>query len=126
MARQNEAVKKEQTFLRSNFATRNVDIVQGQRQGARKPNNHSQRKTKTWSKFQNSKQVASRKCDRSGKAPDHLKTLCPAHDAACFKCKKVGHFSAMCRSAKTVDTVVKNAHSDVAFLGEMDQSKHHG
>ena len=27
----------------------------------------------------------------------------------------------MCRSAKKVDTVVKNAHSDVAFLGKMDQ-----
>ena len=27
------------------------------------------------------------------------------------------------RSAKTVDKVVKNAHSDVAFLGEMDQSE---
>ena len=47
--------------------------------------------------------------------------MCPARDAACFKCKKVGHFSAMCRSAETVDTVIKNAHSDVAFLGEMDQ-----
>ena len=27
----------------------------------------------------------------------------------------------MCRSAKTVDTVEKNAHSGVAFLGEIDQ-----
>ena len=36
--------------------------------------------------------------------------------------EKVGHYSVMYRSAITVDTVVKNAHSDVAFLGEMDQS----
>ena len=34
----------------------------------------------------------------------------------------MGHFSAICRSAKTVDTVVKNGHSDVAFIGEMAQS----
>ena len=27
----------------------------------------------------------------------------------------------MCRLAKTVDTFEENAHSDVAFLGEMDQ-----
>ena len=76
---------------------------------------------KTWTKVQNSKQVASRKCDRCEKSPDHPKAMCPARDAACSKCKKVGHFSAMCRSARTVDTVVKNAQSDVAFLGEMDQ-----
>ena len=127
MARQNEAIKTEQTFLRSNLATggsSNVDVVQGQWQGARKPNKHSQRKMKTWSKVQNSQHVAPRKCDCCGKSPDHLKAMCPARDASCFKCKKVGYFSKMCRSAQTVDTVIKNAHSDVAFLGEMDQGDH--
>ena len=47
--------------------------------------------------------------------------MCPARDAACFKRKNVGHFSAMCRSVKTVETVVTHTHSDVAFLGDMDQ-----
>ena len=103
----------EATLLRSN-----VDIVQGHGQGARKRNKYSQRKKKTCTKVQNSKHVASRKSDRCGNSPDHLKAICPARDAACFKCKKVGHFSAMCENGSTV---VRNAHSDVAFLCEMDQ-----
>ena len=62
--------RQEQTFLRSKLATggsSNVDVMQDQGQGARKPNKHNQSKTKTWPKVQNSKQVASRKCDRCGK-----------------------------------------------------------
>ena len=62
-----------------------------------------------------------RKCDHCGKLPAHQKVMCPACDTACFKCKKLGHFSTMCRSVKMVDAVVKNAEFDVAFLGEMNQ-----
>ena len=46
MARQNEAVKKGQSFLRRNLATggsSNFYVVQCQGQGVSKPNKHSQK-----------------------------------------------------------------------------------
>ena len=49
MTRQNEAAKKEQSFLRSNLATAgsgNIEVVEGQ--GARKPNKYSRRNPKTF------------------------------------------------------------------------------
>ena len=111
LARQNEAVKKAHNLLRSILSTggsSNLDVVQGQ--GVRKINKHSQRKPKT---SRIGKVRSLREITRS--------PLCVQHS---FKCKKMGHFSAMCRSAKTVETIIKNVHSDVAFLGEMDEDDH--
>ena len=39
-------------------------------------------------------------CKRCGKSPAHKRTQCPAKDAHCRKCKKKGHFQAICLSAK--------------------------
>ena len=44
-------------------------------------------------------------CKRCGKSPAHKRTQCPAKDAHCRKCKKKGHFQAVCLSGK-VNTVV--------------------
>ena len=38
------------------------------------------------------------KCSRCGKYPGHGRQACPANDAECRKCKKKGHYAALCRS----------------------------
>ena len=37
-------------------------------------------------------------CPRCGKSPGHDKLHCPARTATCRRCKKRGHFQAVCRS----------------------------
>ncbi|XP_068671157.1 uncharacterized protein [Montipora foliosa] len=55
-------------------------------------------------------------CKRCGKNPAHKRTQCPAKDAYCRKCKKKGHFQAVCLSGK-VNTVVDDGST--YFLGAL-------
>ena len=50
------------------------------------------------------------------KSPTHKRTQCPAKDAHCRKCKKKGHFQAVCLSGK-VNTVVDD--DSTCFLGAL-------
>ena len=56
-------------------------------------------------------------CKRCGKSPVHKRTQCPAKDAHCRKCKKKGHFQAVCLSGK-VNAVVDD-DTDY-FLGTLN------
>jgi hypothetical protein len=62
-------------------------------------------------------------CYRCGKSPVHKREACPAINATCLKCKKQGHFAAVCRSKKvrsvTEETDPKCSCSEDYFLGEM-------
>ena len=44
-------------------------------------------------------------CSRCGRKPVHDRQHCPARDAVCRKCRKRGHFQAVCRSSPQVGTV---------------------
>ena len=59
-------------------------------------------------------------CKRCGKSPAHKRTQCPAKDAHYRKCKKIGHFQAVCLSGK-VNTVVEDDTDH--FPGALDSDK---
>ena len=67
---------------------------------------------------------SSKACSRCGKYPAHDRQHCPARDATCRKCKKRGHFQAVCRSAR-VGGIQVNAEMgeslDSAFLGSVEE-----
>ena len=48
-------------------------------------------------------------------------TLKPAREAVCHKCKKRGHYEAVCRSAKVIRLV--EGEEDDLFLGEISTKK---
>ncbi|XP_048586199.1 uncharacterized protein LOC116611839 [Nematostella vectensis] len=56
------------------------------------------------------------KCGRCGKTPAHARAQCPAADAECHKCKKKGHFKAMCRSEKSVREVSDNSEPSLGTI----------
>ena len=49
---------------------------------------------------------SSKQCSRCGKGP-HPRQSCPARDAVCHNCKKKGHYSSQCFSAKSGTGVTK-------------------
>ena len=105
--RQSESVKSQQS------------IVRGQ-DGASQPVNvdriHKSKPQKSQKNWQNLNGKAGKQpvsqgdpandvCKRCGKSPVHKRNQCPAKDAHCRKCKKKGHFQAVCLSGK-VNAVV--------------------
>ena len=62
------------------------------------------------------------KCNFCGRSPAHQKAMCPAREATCFNCRKVGHFGVVCRATNSVDAISKHPDPEVAFLGEVTQN----
>ena len=60
-------------------------------------------------------------CSWCGKSPKHDRQHCPAREAVCRKCKKKGHYQAVCRSTAQVSVVQETTVSD-AFLGAVTNS----
>ena len=48
------------------------------------------------------------KCTRCGRAPAHDRRNCPARNAACRKCGKVGHYQVECRSKSVQEVEVSD------------------
>ncbi|KAK2558287.1 hypothetical protein P5673_019409 [Acropora cervicornis] len=71
---------------------------------------------KTYKQSVGQNDVSNVVCIRCGKSPAHKRTQCPAKDAHCRKCKKKGHFQAVCLSGK-VNTVVDD--NSTCFLGAL-------
>lgn len=61
------------------------------------------------------------KCQKCGRGP-HDKQNCPAKDAECFTCKKMGHFSTVCRNKKSV----RQVDQDKFFLGSLELEDENG
>ena len=88
-ARQNEAVKKQQTTIRaSGERMTEMDAVKSS----------SQKYWKQKNKFPNTQQnsVNRNGCMRCGKKINHPRDQCPAKEAECHKCKKRGHYAKCC------------------------------
>ena len=58
-----------------------------------------------------------KQCTRCGKKPSHPRKDCPAREAECRKCKKVGHYQSQCRT-KSVSEVTEAQETGFLFTGE--------
>ena len=118
-ARQSEAVKKQQAVVRGQpqeALSSSIDRVE--RQTTRFTRKPWQDKPPNKSLY--TQQQSTNNCTWCGKFPSHSRHLCPAREAVCHKCRKKGHFKAVCRSAYNVSvvTVAEEDSSDSdAFLG---------
>lgn len=127
-ARNSETVKSQQSTVRgsptlpvSTHAAVTVDAIHVRPRRGRTGQFH--RRTTDASATRSVQQQSgsassSRKCTWCGNA-QHPRDRCPARKARCRKCKKMGHFAAVCRSINQrtgcVNTVVEEA-----FLGAID------
>ena len=59
--------------------------------------------------------------DVENRQTGYSKERCPAREAVCHKCKKRGHYEAVCRSAKVIRLV--EGEEDDLFLGEISTKK---
>ena len=64
------------------------------------------------------------KCGRCGRER-HPREKCPAKDAKCHNCQKVGHYSALCRR-RTVSTLQEGDTIEAAFLDTLTPKKKNG
>lgn len=114
--RQAEVVKQQQPALRGVVKDTRVGAVQSKQHTKPK---HTPQKSKPDAK-PNSRPESS-KCSWCGKSPSHSRQKCPAKDATCRKCKKTGHYEAVCRSAAKVSSI--EGEQD-AFIGTVtDRTK---
>lgn len=123
--RQHEEIKKQQPVVRETnvkeIKEANVDLLK-----LKKTTYKDNQTRKTFGvKGQHEYEKGHKHCGRCGKSPAHSKNNCVARDAECRKCRKKGHFAALCRSGR-VGTVMEDEDSTL-FLGAVfagPQPKH--
>ena len=101
MIQQSEAVREQQTFLNEKeqkFESGNLDSLKPKRQ-------HQQS-----SRAKSTRSSTGKVCGHCGKGP-HGRDKCPAREATCHRCQKIGHYSSQCRAK-----VGAGQHIDTAFL----------
>eukprot|EP00731_Ephydatia_muelleri_P034154 Em0049g1a len=109
-SRQAESVKKQQAIIRcgqSQPQPANIDAVSPGRQQQQQPLRTKGPQPAIWKSTQSTHGTQS-KCPNCGKGFPHDRSNCPARNATCNKCGKLGHFQAVCRSS----TRVKEVFSD--------------
>ena len=99
-ARQSEAVKQQQKTLRSHFSEEPTGGTLGKDVSAVEKGKKKPTETRTTTSFKET-------CGRCGRTPGHNRANCPAREAKCSKCQKIGHYGAQCRS-KFVSEVVSD------------------
>ena len=93
-----------------------VDAV---KTGIHKSPSHSKRSEPSKRKAQGR---TTNKCTRCGKTPFHERQNCPAKNATCRECNKIGHYASECRT-KSVHEVSTESMSDTeVFLGAIQQA----
>lgn len=103
LARQSEAVRKQQATIRGTESS--IEAIKG--------TGHYQKR-----KPRPAAQAQPQVCTRCGKAPLHGKGQCPAKDVTCHKCGKRGHYKSMCKSKPGTSIWAVNADLDPdVFLG---------
>ncbi|XP_042150091.1 uncharacterized protein LOC120850155 [Ixodes scapularis] len=114
LARQSEAVKKQQVALHKS-PEENVDRIfrkDASQQGGKERNGE---KKSSRSSLPTSEKV----CSRCGNER-HKTNKCPAIKATCNKCRRQGHYARVCRSSTTLREVTT---SETAFLGTVFTSE---
>jgi len=127
MARQSEAVRKQQAELRQEEdEDLKLDAVHKEmyrQDSTKKPKSG---KGGNWKNFQKTRKEKPMKsnCMRCGKSPYHVKDLCPAKEAVCHQCKRTGHYMSQCHSKTVLHEVKEDCDSDEgqAFLGAVDSN----
>lgn len=119
LGRAYETAKQQSKNIAAGTETPSVQSVQHRKYGAKmhKPNREKEHSRPTV-----------RKCTRCGKHEVHDKKNCPAKDAECRKCKKKGHYAAMCRSnVRCVQTTGEddNVLGCVETIGAIDNDMWH-
>ena len=105
-ARQHESVRQQQEVIRGGQTPVSVEAaVQSKRPGElqiSQPKSNSKQFTPPQNPY---KQPQKLSCTRCGKAPFHPRHQCPAREAECHKCRKIGHFQSMCRTIQDLSQV---------------------
>lgn len=99
--RMKEEVKMQQAVLRGVEASDNLDRIYSLRRGRGRQQSYGVPR-------QRAKEgtATTKCCSRCGTAPQHAFSLCPAKQSERHKCKKKGHWTAMCRK-KVVHEIKK-------------------
>jgi len=115
--RQNEMAKKQQSLLHGETTDHNVDSIRYKGKGPKPQAEKGKFSREMPPKFrQNSKWC--------GGTQYHQWKDCPARDASCRKCKKKGHYAAVCRSTRAVHAVTQQRwqaddEEEYEFLGSV-------
>jgi len=107
-ARQHESVRQQQEVVRSGQTSASATVeaavyskmpVKGKLSQSKQYNMQSAPGPISY------RQQQQQLCTRCGKAPFHPKHQCPARDAECHKCGKIGHFQSMCRTVRGLSEI---------------------
>ena len=103
-AQQHESVRQQQEVVRSGQTSTMVEAAVQSKipSGKGKTSQPKQQFPSVQNPYNYQQQLM---CTRCGKAPFHPKHQCPARDAECHKCRKIGHFQSMCRSVRGLSEI---------------------
>ena len=126
MARQSEAVHKQQPVVRG-MQQHDTPTMEQEKVDAlsyRNPKNAGRyrRADKQRLPRNNPGGAPQNKCSRCGKSPKHSKQQCPARDSTCKKCGKKGHYTSCCFS-KDVSLIREDSNPESeedVFLGSLE------
>ena len=134
-ARQSEAVKKQQATVRGREQDESpIEVIKGGRRQPRQTPTKWMPQTQTPT-YQTPQQPAKRGigtythrlagaagCSRCGRTPSHGRAQCPAKDAVCHRCNKLGHYQTLCKTKLETIKLVEEEYEeydedDEQFLG---------
>ena len=98
-------------------------ILKGEVEEAKIGAVEQRKKTRTDNMAPNEKkpqdQKSHKECYNCGKSPLHKREDCPAKQAKCHKCQKIGHFARVCKSKSVNHVENENEFRNEAFLGSV-------
>ena len=122
--RQAEQIHQQQGIVRgptqSTLAAGDVDIVKRYKPKPYKGKRDQQSYQPKVQSYQPQAQTSqsSTRCKWNGGTTKHDRQQCPARNAKCRSCKKTGHWSTVCRSTKSVNSIQGDNNSD--SYGQLD------